>query len=184
MGLKKDLPLIFGMLILLTGVVYASGNAGLPGIGVFDNPFDDIISTDPDTDPEEQTYDIVTSATLDSTFSGAMGLKGFSYQTPESGITLSVLDGSALSLGGADAVRVTTTVTNIDTGKVFLENTKRFGELPASETEVVNTKVTNVPAGNYQIKYVVSYNPKYASVEDPDNQFTETYNMQVPKVIN
>lgn len=184
MGLKNDLPLLAGLVLILSGTVFATGNAGLPGIGVFDNPFDDIVSTDPETNPENQTYDIVASATLDSTFSGAMGLKGFSYQTPESGLSLSIADTGDLSLGGADAVRVTTKVTNTDTDRVFLENTKRFGELPASDTEVVDTKVTNVPAGNYEIKYTVAYNPKYAAIEDPDNQFTETYDIQVPKVRN
>lgn len=183
MALAKDLSLIVGLILVLSGVVLASNAAGLPGLGDFNNPFDDHHSTDPDADTD--TYDLRSQVRLEASSLGEVRLRGFSYQTPASGPGfLSIGDTGALSLTGASDVRVTRTLVNTETGRVYASDTMVIDQLAGGSNKVIVTDVDNLEPGKYRLDFQVVFDPEWVDVTDWDNKFEKSYPIQVPKVKN
>jgi hypothetical protein len=183
MGLKQDLPLIAGLILVLGGVVYAGGTSGLPGIGDLDNPLNEWVS---DTSGDKDVnYDLTAQVNIGFHALGEGYMQGFTYQTQKScTFCLSIGTGDNLALTGANNVRVETTLTNTDTGKVYVQNTKSFGEVSGTEGRTVHISADNLPPGQYEIRYRMSYDPQVVDYANPDGEFTETYSITVPKVEN
>ena len=180
MGLAEDLPLIAGVGLILIGLAYGVTAAGLPGIGSFDNPFDDVWSSDPGSDAD--TYDLRSQFSVSASALGGVTISGFTYQTPESGFSLSTIGSSGnLALTGANDVRVTRKLTNEDTGKIYLSDTLQFNEVAGGETITVNTDADNLKPGDYTLNVEVVYDPEWYDIGDLDNTKTREYNIQVPK---
>lgn len=183
MGLKEDLPVLAGMLLVLAGVVFAAGSSGLPGIGSFDNPFDEISSGTGDEDVD--SYDVTTQLNVGTTLTGDTEIGDFTYQTqPSCNFCLSIADGSQFSIGGASNVKADVRVVNQDTGKVYVQTTKFLGELDGGETKRVDVNWDNARAGTYLVRYIVTYDPDAFDLTDLDNVKRKRYNIQVPKVRN
>jgi hypothetical protein len=179
----NDLPLILGALLLVSGLVYAGGIPDLPGLGNFDNPIDNIYETDPDA--ETQVYDLKSEFRVSATAVGDVSISGFTYQTPSSATLLSAVGGLGdLSLTGASDLRVSRTLTNTDTGKIYLSDTVSYGDVAGGEQIVVSTDSDNLKSGNYELDVEVTYDPSWFDPTDIDNTKQETFTINVPKVSN
>jgi len=182
MGLKSDLPLLAGLVLVLGGVVFAASTTGLPGIGDFDNPIDEISSG---TDGDAERYDVSTQINIGSTALGDTEVGDFTYQTqPSCSLCLSIADVSPFSVGGSSNVKADVRVVNQDTGKVYFQTTKFLGDLGPGETKRVDVKWGNAPSGTYLVRYIVTYDPSVFDLTDLDNVKRKRYNIKVPKVNN
>lgn len=183
MGVKQDLPLIFGGLIMLLGAAFLVGSSGLPGIGDFDNPIDDIWSSDPDSDSD--VYDLNSQFRVSAAALGDVEVGAFTYQTSESSTFLSAVGGLGdFSWTGADDVRVTRVLRNTDTGRVILSDTIQYDSVEGGDEVVVNTDVDNLRSGNYVLDVEVVYDPSWFDVTDVDNTKNREFDINVPKVSN
>jgi len=180
MSIVNDLPIIGALLILLAGLTFIVGSAGLPGLGNFDNPVDEIRSN-PDPD-EDSLYDVSTQLTVGATALGDTDVSGFTYQTQRScSFCLSIGSTSDLAIGGSKSVKADVTVINQETGKVYVRTTKFLGDIGAGQNKELAVEWANAKPGQYTVNYVVTYDPDVYDISDGDNVKDKTYTIDVPK---
>jgi hypothetical protein len=181
-GVVEDLPILAGIILIVGGVVYAGGSSGLPGIGSLDNPID-TISSDTDS-PEKAKHDLTFQYTIGSEATGGVYVNGFTYQTQRScDLCLSIGEMSFLSVTGANNVRSEITVTNTETGRTVLQNTKFLGEVSGTTDEQIQERADNLEAGTYRIETKTTFEPKYFDLTS-DGVIEKTWRATVPKVQN
>jgi hypothetical protein len=183
MGLKEDLPILVGLVLILGTTVYAVGTTGLPGIGDFDNPLE--IPSDTDEPSEGDVYDLTGQYTVGAYAGGGVYVNGFTYQTQKScTLCLSIGDLSFgdLSYTGANNVRTEINVVNKDTGRTVLSTTKFLGEVSGTEDKLVSFEVNNLKPGNYRVMTTTYFEPKYFDLNF-DGEVERDWNVEIPKEV-
>lgn len=184
MSLAEDVPILAGVFLILSAIVVFVGvfvASGLPGLGSFDNPIDEILSQ-PGGDKVEK-YDVTTQINVGTTALGDTEVGDFTYQTqPSCNLCLSIGSSDSLSFTGAENVKADVRIVNQDTGKVYVQTTKFIDELEGGETVSVNTNFNNAEPGNYLARYIVTYDPEAFDLTDVDNVKRVRENFEVPKI--
>jgi len=179
MSLFEDLPILAGLALIVGAGIFFVGTSGLPGVGDFDNPFTKI-GSDPDPTMDSR-YDVTTQINIGSTALGDVFVRDFTYQTKESGFSLSIADIGNLAVLGANNVKADVVVQNQDTGKVYLSNTYFIEELDGGETKSLDVNFDNARPGTYMISYDVTFDPAVYDFTDFDNEISKSFTFEVPK---
>lgn len=174
MGLLRDLAVLTGILLTLSGAALATGLAELPGT--------ETIQVPGDSNTEEPRYILETSINIQGrTADAILDTETFDYDTKKCNVLtcseLSLADNPALAFGATN-VDVQITLTNEDDVKVAEVN-KYIGAVELGETTTVNQKFSNIKPGNYQLKYEMTGQDVLGLSYDQ----VETVNVRVPETL-
>jgi len=172
MGLQSDLILFSGLLIIFSGIAFAAGVIDFPGTGEIRLP---------DDGDQQKTYALETSIDVRGKIIDAeLDKESFSYDTSECGVIncggLSFTE-TPLFAFGADNVEVTVALYNSQGQKVGEAN-KYLGDVEFTQTEAVDQRFTNIPAGDYTVEYILDGQASYGDV-----RYEQSFNIQVPETI-
>lgn len=156
MSYKEDLLLFSALLLIISGAVYVTGTVKLPGTQNVQLP-------DFDNDkPSQNRYKVNTEVTIDyGTLTGFQVKTGsFSYGTSECGVLNCGLSFAGtpqpLAFFGVDNVKADVKLMR---GNVVVAQVKdkKLGELGALNTKKVSQSFSNIPSGDYTVRYHFTY---------------------------
>lgn len=144
------MSIIAGISLLAIGMV---GGVGLPGSVQLPN-LADLIGLDDHTGQESARYKVTTSIDVTTRTNGAfIESSSFKYDTNRCTVcSLSFTQGRSLAFLGADNLMMKITVTDSN-GTKYVEVSKTIGEMKGYKTTTVDYSFSNIPSGNYNIKY-------------------------------
>lgn len=155
----KDITLLFGAVLFLSGTVLATGIVQPQKVLDSFNPG----GVDTNPEPEKTSYKLTTSITLEGETNDILIKESsFSYDTAECSLftcnQLAFSDLSVLALGGVNQAELTTTIYNRSSGQKFAEVNKFIGEVGIGQTETFTRTFSPVPSGEYRVQYKVTAN--------------------------
>lgn len=183
MGLQSDLILLFGTILVLTGVAFGFGYVELPGTQTTQIP-DSVTGGDGETQEprQEPRYVVNTQVDVRGDLVDAK-INDFRYSTSQCnvlGCGLSFTGSPSDLYFGAKNVYVSI-ILNDENGEKIASTRKSLDRVEQGEIKTARHQFSNVPQGIYEVDVILE--GRSGDVFDPNNEFirSKTYNIQVPE---